>query len=186
MGFFDSPRERQAPGLYNQQMGSYDDILNAIQGMQSATSGVSDVGSLRQKFGLDTAANVYAPAKRNLATKKAQALSGASERMGSNVATPEAIFGGVESQYAGAAGELESQQAQANIGEEEYSAGLLDKIFNAQDQFGFQKQGMRLQGQGAKVGAISNYLGALSNASSFDDILAGLGTASKFIKPFKL
>ena len=74
----------------------------------------------------------------------------------------------------------------ANIGEEEYSAGLLDKIFNAQDQFGFQKQGMRLQGQGAKGGAISNYLGALSNASSFDDILAGLGTASKFIKPFKL
>lgn len=184
MGLFDSPRERAAKDLYGKQLGSYDDILNAISGLQSTQAGISDIPGLRSKFGLTSAREAYGPAKRNLATRRAQSLSSASARMGNRVATPESYFGGIESAYGGAFGELESQASQAEIGSQQWQAGLLEQILRAQDEYNMRKQGMRLGGLGQKGQGIADYTGALSGASTFDDILATASTASKFIKPF--
>jgi hypothetical protein len=181
---FTSPRERAAPGQYEGQMGSYDDILNAIKSMQSSNAGVTDLGTLKAQYGLTSASAAYDPARRALSNRRGKALSSTSARLSSRIANPEAALGGVESGFASAAGDLESEASKADIGQQDYIANLLNSIRNQQDQYGFQKQGMRLQGQGAKGNAISDYLQSLSGASSFDDILALGGTVSKFYNPF--
>lgn len=196
MGFFDSPRERKAEELYGGEMKSFDDILNEIDGMNSSYSGLNDAGGVRKKFGITpitegsikkTVGGIYDPLRRNLATRRAQGLSSARSRMGiAGSAMPEGYFSPVEEYFSGAFGNLESSAGQAEQQErgrmtqqEEFVASLLNDVLGKQDNFGFNKTGLKLQGQGAKSDATSRYLQSLSGASSFDDILALLGEGSK-------
>jgi hypothetical protein len=190
MGFlgdlFTSPREREAPGQYKGLISGYDDILKQIQDMQNTEAGVTDISSLKSKFGIGETSQPYNIAKRNLATGKAKSLASTSSRMGSSVANPEALFSGVEGNYASALGTLEEGQANADIGQQDYMANMLDQILRAQNQFNVGKQQNRAGVLGAKGGAIGDYMNSLSGASGFDDIMSLAGTASKFISPFSL
>jgi hypothetical protein len=187
MGFLDSlfssPREREAPGLYKGQLSGYDDILDAIKGLQNTEGGVNDIASLKSKFGLGGTSKPFEIAKRNLATQNAKNRAATSARMSSSVANPEAVFSPGESSYLSALGGIEQGQAEADIGQQNYMADLLDQILNRQNQFNMGKQTTRAGVLGQKGGAMSDYLGALSGASTFDDILAAANTASKFINP---
>lgn len=163
--FFSSPRERQGPQSFQQ-------LLSEINGMNDSFGGINDVGGVRSKFGLGGVKDLYGGAKRNLATRLAQSRSSASSRMSNSVATPESIFTGIESSFAPAFGELEDKQAQAEVGDQRYVAQLLASIFGEQNQFGFNKMGL-------KRGATSDYINSLSNASGFDDLMSLIGTGAK-------
>ena len=170
MGLFDSPREREGPGRF-------EDILKQVEGLQNFQSGTTDIGSLRTKYGLTSANDAFNPMRKNLANRRGQALASASSRMSGRVANPEAVYSGVEGEYANAMGDLEGQAGQAELGQQQFGAGLLDRILSGNTQFGLNKLGLKNQVTG-------NYLNSLSDASTFDDILAGLGTAAKIALPF--
>lgn len=164
---FTSPREREGTKRY-------EDILREVEGMKSSLGDISTVGDVRGKFGLGGTSGLYGAAKRNLATRRGQALSSASARMGSRVANPEAIFSGIEGEFAGAFGDIEQQEAEAGLQDERIVAALLRDILGARDEYGMRKMGL-------KGGATADYLGSLSGASGFNDILALAGTVAKFV-----
>jgi hypothetical protein len=193
--FFTSPREREGKNLNNNQMQSYDDLISQIGGMKSGFEGINTTGDVSNKFGVrpfdlggykKQVGATFAPSKRNLANRLAQARSEAGARMSSRNATPEAMFNPIEGQYANAFGDLEGQQANAELGgydkqteQDRYIAGLLQSVLGSQDTYGLNKTSMKAGAMGGKTNAISNYLQSLSDASTFDDLMSLLGTGAK-------
>ena len=162
MGFFDSPAERASAAVQN----PFDSVSN-----------MSDISSQYglQPFdlqGYDASVKAaYAPQRQTLATQKGQALRGAL-RSNRN-ATPGETNAGIETAFAGENSALDTGEANQEIQgiplqmqSQQYNANFLDTILE-------QKQ------QGDYMHANS-----LSHASTFDDIMAGLNTASKFATPF--
>jgi len=151
---FTSPREREGQA-------SWKDIMDSL----------STIGNVENTYGLKrrTAGDVsrtFDPARGNLATRRANSMSGAAMRMGGSNAMPETTFGDIDSRYATAFGDLESNAAEKGLdverGDEQFLAN-------------FMKNG--------RMDATQQYLNTLSNASTFDDILGIAGTAAKFINP---
>ena len=160
---------------------SYQDILGQLAGTDYSLGGVNSAKDVRKRFGLSAdVRSVFGPAKANLATRRAQSLSSASARMGNRYANPEAGFAGIEGEYAGAFGDLESQEANARLGDEQNIAQMLLKILSGGDEFGLRKLGMQ-----------SNVLGQKkeedryedSKPGLFDDILAILGGGAQIANP---
>jgi hypothetical protein len=197
MGFLSdlttSPREREGRWRGQALQENFDALFNETGKLQDAFAGIGSLGDVQTKFGIKrrTAKDVsrtFDPARRNLATRLARSRSAAAGRMGSGLATPEAVFAPIESTYADAFGDLESRAAQTGLeverGDERYAADFLDRIFGNQNQFGLQKQNLLLSNRQAKSAALQDYLNSLDADSTLDDILGIAGTAAKFVKPF--
>ena len=187
MGFFDSPREQQGPGMYQGQLQGFDDILNSLKGMNSSYSGINTTGDVMSKFGLKSrsakdVSQYFNPARANLSTQLALANKRTAARMGGTNATPELSFGGNESNYATARGNLEDTATQTGLQTEESDqqniANILNSIMGKKDTYGLQKTGMQISGQSARGKSVQDYINSLSNASGFDDLMSLLGTGA--------
>jgi hypothetical protein len=180
MGFFDSPRERQGPGMWGNEMKSYQDIINGIEGSSSSFGGLNDAAGVRNKFGLQGSSDrVFNPLRRNLATRRAQSLSSAAARSGGQVANAESVFAPIEGAFGEAFGQLESQAGQAETETDRLVASLLERVLGGQDSFNQNKSGLRLNAQRGKSGAVEGYVNSLSDASTFDDIMSGLSVGAR-------
>ena len=121
----------------------------------------------------------YQPQKQALATQKGMALK--NTLRSSRNATPGETNTGIETGYANAESGLESGEANQELQgiplqmqSQQYNAGLLNSVLGEKQQGEYQ------------------HANALSHASTFDDIMAGLGTGAKILggqglgwQPFK-
>ena len=160
MGFFDSPREREAKTMYGSHIGAYDQELRGFDDL------LNQIGSINTSRVRD----IYGAGKRGLATRLGQARSAAGFRQSGSDATPEATFMPIEGQFASGFADLEQGQAR----------DTLNTLFQ-QIQLGLQGRQAKAGVLGQKGGAIGGYLGSLSGASSLDDLLALFSTGSKFL-----
>jgi hypothetical protein len=188
MNFFTSPRERKGKDLYGQSMEDYNNVLNEIGSLKSATSDITDVAGVRRKFGLpgfdkkgyaSQIERTFAPRRGALATRFARMRQDAGNRMSSSSATPGATFSGIDAGEAGAFGELEGVIGDLNMEafdkereDQTQVAQLLKNILTEQDAFAMNKVGMKGNALNSKLMAIQNYLNSLSDDSTFDDILS--------------
>ena len=180
MGFFTSEREDQAKSNFGQENADWSKLLDSINQMQSSYQGINSLQGSNSKFGLPSDVNAsFNPARANLATRNAQARSGAAARMSGSNAMPEMTYGGIDASFAPAYGDLENNAAQAGIQNQRYNANFLSDIFGKQDAFGANKAGMQLQGTSGKTKMLNDYLQNLSGTSPFDDVLAVAGTGAK-------
>ncbi len=189
MGFFDSPREEQAPGLYKGQLSKYDSLIGNINNMQSGFSDVNTIGDIMSRFGLKkrtarSVSDIFNPARASIATQMAQANKRAAARMSGSNAMPELSFGNITSSFIPAMNDLESNAAQTGLNversDESQIADLLNNILTKKDQYGFQKKGLQSNALAGRSGAVSNFVNSLSDASSFDDLMSLGSTISKF------
>jgi len=192
--FFTSPRERAAPGLWQEQQKSYNDLIGQTKNLTSPYAGVN-AGNVYSKFGVtqfDPAAyktqvkGAYTPLYQNLATAMAKLKSNASARMGAGEATPEARFAPIDSGYFEQLGNLGSQEAQQELQgqniqtqQQEFMAGLLNSIYGNQQGFDLGKLNTEAGLTQAKGGAMAQYLNSLSDTSTFGDVMSGLSTAAQ-------
>ncbi len=162
MGFFDSPAERAAAGV------------------QNPYGNVSNLNDIYSQYGLQpfdlqgydaSVKAAYAPQRQTLATQKGQALRGAL-RSNRN-ATPGETNAGIETAFAGENSALDTGEANQELAgidkqrqSQQYNASFLDQILGQKEQGDYE------------------HANALSHASTFDDILAGVNTAAKFVTPF--
>jgi hypothetical protein len=155
MNWFTSPREREGQATWK-------DIMDSL----SSIGNVESTYGLKRRSEADVS-RTFDPARSNIATRRAQDRSAARERVGGNNAMPSSVLGPIDQKYATAFGDLESNAAEKGLdvarGDEQFLAN-------------FMKNG--------RMDAAQQYLNTLSNASTFDDILAGAGTAAKFLNPF--
>ena len=178
MGLFDNERQNEAKRLYGADLGKYDDLLKAVLGSQSEFEGINTTGDIGSKFGISSdVSGIYDPQRRNLATsfaKRSKDIASASGRSGMTE------FSSLPAQqdYFQQLNNLGSSEAQSTIGRQDKIAQMLQEILGNRQGFGERKRGAQMSALGAKQGATQGYLGALSGSSTFDDILAGLGTAA--------
>jgi len=186
MGMFDflfgNSRQEQGQDLYGKQ-------LNDIRNSKSEFDGINDIGTLDKKFGLspfdvtnynrqvDTS---FAPGRANLATGRARALSASANRMGGRSANPESIFNPIEGAYAGAEGQLEGEAGNARLQGFDKQRQSQDEQARMLEEILGQKQGFGERKRGAMAGGINSYLQTQSPTSLFDDLISGVGTATKF------
>ncbi len=191
---FTSPRERAAPGLYQKQMQSYGNLMSQAQGLQDPYAGIN-AGNVYSQFGVaptnisqyqKDVAGTYAPLYQNLATAAAKSRAAAAGRMRASSASPGVAFNPIDSSYATALNQLQSQQGEQALKgynmqqqQQEFMANLLNNVFGNQQNFGFQREGLQRNILGDQSQAIGSYLNSLSDTSTFGDLMAGLGTAAQ-------
>lgn len=182
---FTSPRERAAPGLYQGQMSSINSMQSPFAGINSqnvnSTYGLTPFNMSGWTSDVNKA---YTPLYQNLATGAAKNRSNAAARMGAGQATPEARFAPIDSGYNSAMSQLEGQQGQQTLqgyqlqqNQQDFVANLLQSAFGNTQNFNLGKVGLQNS-------AINNYLGSLSDNSTFSDILNGVGTAAQVAGTF--
>lgn len=190
-----SQRQREGAWRGKALQEDFDALLGESDRMQDSFGGISGLNDVQSRFGVKrrTAGDVsrtFDPARRNLATRLARSRAAAAGRLGAGNATPEAMFAPIEAEFANAFGDLESSAAQTGLeverGDERYAADLLSWILSGQNQFGLQKQGLRLSNRQAKSAALQDYLNTLDDDSTMDDILGIAGTAANVALPFSL
>lgn len=153
---FTSPRERAGADIQPE--------FQNIQGM----------GDVQSQYGLQpfdlqgyqsNVRQAYDPARRTMATKRGQALR---RSLSSRDATPGMTNAGVETAFAGADASLEGDQAQGELAgfdkqtqSNQYNANFLRQLFGDKENSAYRK------------------LGTKSNASTFDDLMAGLSTGAE-------
>ena len=187
---FTSPRERAAPGIWQNQMNQWGTAYNTAKGMTSPYSGVN-ASNIYSTYGVtpfsvpgyqSDVQKQYTPMYQNLATAMAKAKSQTAANMGANAATPMARFAPIDASYYGALSNLGSQEANQQLQgytmqqqQQQFMADLLNAAMQGQQNFQFGQLGAEenaLQGQSV---AANQYLNSLSNTSTFGDIMAGLG-----------
>ena len=199
MGFFDSPREQQGPDLMQGQIGKYDDVIRQILGSRSSFGGTSNLGDVQKNFGISPfdmggyqsqVGGVFNPLRQGLNTQAGQARKRSFSRYGAQ-GTPEFASTDINANLAQGLGNLGSQEGSARLAgydkqtaQNNYTGDFLRSILGQKDQFGQQRLGAYGNAVGGRGNAINGYLGSLSGASTFDDLLGGVATASKFVKPF--
>jgi hypothetical protein len=160
--FFTSPSERAAANVQN----PYDNVSNLSDVYKNYGLQPFDLS------GYDASVKAsYQPQKQALATQKGMALRN-SLRSNRN-ATPGQTNAGIETAFANENSALDTGEANQEMQgiplqmqSQQYNASFLDQLL-----------GQRQQGD-------YEHANALSHASTFDDIMAGLNTASKFATPF--
>ena len=160
----------------------YGDVITQLADLQSSTAGISNIGSLKSSFGIDPnlVGNIFGGRRKSLASGRARALSSASARMSSRVASPEVKFGGIESGYADALSNLESAQGGAEYDQESKLTQLLYSILQGRDQFNLNKNQLQSQALG---GQLQEKQWDASQPGALDDILGILGGAATVANP---
>jgi len=180
---FGNERSDEAKRLWGNQMNEYGAIAGDIFNMRSGLEGVNSLGALQSKFGVggkDDVNNAYNPLIAALNSNSARARGRTASRLGLS-ATPETAFGGVESSSADSLAKLLSAKGQAQIGQEDFAANLLNNIINNQNSFNLNKNQLRLGAQGQLGNAENQYLQNLDPNSLFGDILGAGATVGKFL-----
>ena len=199
-GLFESPRQRKGEDLYGTELTDYDKLIADIMGQQSEFSGVSTLGDVQSRFGLQPldvggykkqVGSVFAPRRANLSTQLARSRSSAASRMTGAEATPENIFAPIEESYAGAFSGLESEQAGQELQGYDKArqqsldnAAFLRSILSGKESFNVGKLNRRGSALGAKGKSIEDYLGTQSGSSAFDDLLAAGGLVGDIAMAF--
>jgi hypothetical protein len=158
---FNSPRER------------------AGEAIQPEFQNINNMGDAQSQYGLQPfdlqgyqagVQSTFDPARRTLATKRGQALR---RSLSSRNATPGMTNAGVEEAFAGADASLEGQQAGQELQgfdkqreSQQYNANFLRQLLGDKENSKYRK------------------LGTLSDASTFDDIMAGANTVGSFYSAF--
>lgn len=205
MGLFTSPQEEQGKKEYKYQLRAWDRHLGTVSNLYQQAknlpdflSGVSDMGSFRKFFDMPKfdlgkytsgIEDIYGQARRNLGTTQAGSRSALRGRMSGRNATPEQAFMPLESQFAGAFGNLAGGEAREKLGAKDKArtfsmqdAYALMNVLGQRNQFGLGKLGAQSnilgqygQGLGGRGGAVSDYISMLSSSSPFEDILGAAG-----------
>jgi len=159
---------------------TYGDLITQLADLKNPMGNITDTSSLQKTFDINPnlTGSIFGARKRALMGNKARSLSSASARMSGRVANPEAIFSGVEGDYANAFGNLEASQGQAELGQQQYLTQLLYSILQGNNQFEFQRQGMQSQALG---GQLQEKQYEENKPGPLDDLLAVLGGAGKFL-----
>ena len=181
MGIFDSPREREGPGAYRNQLGRYDRIIGDLGNLPNEFGGINSLSDLFAKYGLSPfSSNTFAPAKRALGTSQARSRAALTDRLGGQSANPEFAFSGLEGGFSGAYSNLLGEEQQAKTGMERFNAGFLGNILGQKQGANERRTGMTLSAEQARANAVRDYIMSLSGASTMDDILGIAGTVAKF------
>lgn len=169
----------------------YNKIIDQIQGRGSKLNNVRNLNDVTTQFGIkpfDTGEynkeleGVFAPRRKALATSLARNRGAIASRSG-NSATPEFMFQGPESAYAGALGNLEGQQAGAQVEglskeqDQNFRRGsFFQNILGGQDKFSSEKIQQILDALSGKYGGAKQ-----GGSNGLDDILGLAGTVAAFI-----
>jgi hypothetical protein len=178
MGLFDNPRQQEGKRLYGENLRGYKDLMSRIMGLKSQYEGIDNVGDVQGRFGVNSdVSSIYNPARRNLATKYAQQSKVNAMNTGRS-ATPEFANLPAQQNYFEQLGNLDTSQAQSTIGRQDYIANLLNQVLGKKESFNFGKLGQERGVLGDENSAIGDYVDTQSPTSTFDDILAVLGTGA--------
>jgi hypothetical protein len=153
---------------------TYGDVIQGLTQLNPSSEGINTIEDIRKRFGLTASpSTAFGSARKNLASQKARTLASTSARMSSRVANPEAIFSGVEGDYANAEGNLEGQQANAELGQQMSFAQMLQSMLQGRDAFNLNKSSQMSQNVG---GALQQQNYEESKPGVLDDFLAILKT----------
>jgi hypothetical protein len=110
--------------------------------------------------------------------------------MSGSEAQPESLFSNVESQYAGAYGDLGTQEAGAMTEsfdkEQKYTmdiAGFLSNVIGQSDAFTKWKQGALMAGEGMRQEGVGNVVGSMNDDTLLGDITSVIDAYKKLTKP---
>jgi len=154
------------------------DVITQLADLPYSGAGVKTLEDLKRSYGIGPSriGDIFGAKRRNLANRRGQALSSASARLGTRVATPESIFTPIEGEFAGAFGELEAQEAGAEVGQENFLTQLLNSVRQGENQFQLGKQGLQLSALGQQFQ--QDYY-EQNQPGWLDDLLSGIGVGAQ-------
>lgn len=131
---------------------NYSDLITQLAELKNPTGNITDAESLKGAFDIDPnlTSSVFGSRRRSLFGQRGRSLSSASSRMSGRIANPEAVFSGIEGQFAGALGNLEAEQGNAELNQERYLTQLLYSILQGNSQFEVGRKGMQASALGGK------------------------------------
>lgn len=116
------------------------DVYNRLGKTESAFSGINSAGDVRERYGIKTSPDMYAPLFRMLAANRGRRMQGAAMRAGRS-ASPEMSFSDIEGDYETSLNDLLGKQASYDQDQQRFVANMLHSGFGARDQFGLSKLG---------------------------------------------
>jgi len=163
-----------------------------VSGLESGFEGLENAGDVAGRFGLDREGinRTFGAQRRNLSTSLSRSRGAAAERLGSGTAVPEAVFGGIEGQYAQGFGNIDAAEGSAITSNDQLIARILQSALGNRDQFNLGRGGLSSQilnqrGRFAEQSAERGYLDEQRRGSFLDDLSAGLDIGSKVLSlPF--